>query len=65
MLAGHVMVGGVLSESVISNEHDDVSPKALVAVQVTARVPRKKIAGDAGEHAVLKVTPGLSVTVAA
>ena len=39
MLAGHVMVGGVLSTTTIVAEHEFVPPRLSVTVSVTELVP--------------------------
>jgi len=65
MLAGHVIVGGCVSFTVMVNVQVAVLPDESATVQVTVVVPFGKKEPEAGEH-IGAPTPGqLSETVGA
>jgi hypothetical protein len=63
MLAGHVIVGGILSTTVTVNEQLAVLPAASLAVQVTVVVPMAKAAPLAGAQTAAPTPGQLSVGV--
>lgn len=65
MLAGHVIVGGCVSLTVIVNVHVAVLPDESATVQVTVVVPFGKNEPDAGEQTGAPTPGQLSETVGA
>jgi hypothetical protein len=63
MFAGTVIVGGVVSWTVMWKDAVEVFPAASLAVQVTVVVPSGNVEPDAGVHE-NEVTATLSVAVA-
>jgi hypothetical protein len=59
----HVIAGGVVSCTLIANEHDDELPVASVAVQLTLAVPIANVLPDAGAHTTTGLGSHVSVAV--
>ena len=64
MLAGHVMVGLVVSTTLTENVQVDCTRKTFVATQVTVLEPRGKMEPDVGEQTTSTGSREASVAVA-